>query len=147
MQANSACNLFFCKHFSTPNVWCPKLCKILDTECSVSRIVNIFLHQTCSNQNRVHFCTLNTFCIQNLILLRLELLTPSLEAEAIPITYLNMHLRYTEIKFLQYANNHLKQLCVSCLMSSNLMSGILGINKCQLLIDRQHFLQKFIRGH
>ena len=76
LQANSSCYLFFCKHFLTPNVWCPKMCKILDTEHSVSIIVNIFLHQTCSNQNRVHFCTLNTFCIQNLTFLRLEIYTP-----------------------------------------------------------------------
>ena len=68
-------------------------------------------------------------------------------AEAIPMSYLRMHLKYREKKSLDNANNYFKQLCVLCIMSSNFMSGILGVDKCQLLIDKQHFIQKIFWGH
>ena len=72
----------------------------------------------------------NTFCILKLALLELEFSKQYRYAEAIPMSYLRMHLKYREKKSLDNANNYFKQLCVLCIMSSNFMSGILGVDKC-----------------
>ena len=52
----------FYKHFSTPNIWCLKTCIFLDTERSVSRIVNIFRHRAFGVQKVIHFWTPNSWC-------------------------------------------------------------------------------------